>query len=121
MEEEELQQGAPETVVETPAESDAIVDAANAAGNEARAALLQQGLQPPDMAGALNDAVNNASGQIAGAVQNIQSNPAVQNAAAAYGLTPQQTAPPEQDPNIISETGAAIADDTYFTASFVVL
>ena len=61
------------------------------------------------MAGALNDAVNNASGQIAGAVQNIQSNPAVQNAAAAYGLTPQQTAPPEQDPNIISETGAAIA------------
>ena len=61
MEEEELQQGAPETVVETPAESEAIVDAANVAGNEANAALLQQGLQPPDMAGALNDAVNNVS------------------------------------------------------------
>ena len=109
MEEEELQQSAPETVVETPAESDAIVEAANAAGDEANAALLQQGIQPPDMAGALNDTVNNVSDQIAGAVQNIQDNPAVQNAAAAYGLTPQQTAPPEQDPNIISETGAAIA------------
>jgi len=67
----------------------------------------------PDVGGQINEAAQNVGDQINEASQNVQdnvqdaltNNPQVQAVAEQYGITP----PQPQQPNVLSETGAAIA------------
>ena len=116
MENEELeQQATPEAENPDERRGSAISQNAMQAGNNAAAVLQSAGVQAPDITGQLNqasqqigDQINQAGANLynqgAGLLQNAAQNPQVQAVMQQYGVQPQQ-----QDPNFISETGAAIA------------